>query len=66
MVNNTTQMPCCKCHYAYSRASDANRARDGKSVRRRRVCLKCGTGFVTYEICADEFNLLQAIRKLIK
>jgi transcriptional regulator NrdR family protein len=66
VVSHTTQMPCSKCGYAYSRSNNTNRARDGKSVRRRRVCLKCGADFVTYEIRAEEFNLLQALRKAIK
>ncbi len=47
-------MPCPLCSYAYTKVMHAQQ-RDG-GYRRRRKCLKCEEGFVTYEITARELQ----------
>jgi len=64
-MNTTTQMRCPYCRHAYSKSISTNRSRDGDSSRRQRLCLKCGHNFVTYEITATEYAMLQAIRKVV-
>lgn len=64
-VSNTTQFACVNCGYAYTKASNTNPARSG-GVRRQRVCVKCSKGFVTYEVTAGDYAVLQALRKWTK
>lgn len=45
-------VPCPHCAYAYSRAVHAKPTSAG--YRRRRVCVRCGGGFITYERPARE------------
>lgn len=40
-------MRCLNCHYLDTKVSDSRD--DGRTVRRRRQCLKCGARFTTYE-----------------
>ncbi|MGI9628857.1 MAG: transcriptional regulator NrdR [Longimicrobiales bacterium] len=42
-------MRCPACHSASSKVVDSRTARDGRAVRRRRECLRCGDRFTTYE-----------------
>jgi transcriptional repressor NrdR len=42
-------MLCPKCGSLDDKVIDSRMAKDGASIRRRRVCLDCGTRFTTYE-----------------
>ena len=42
-------MRCPRCGHEEDRVIDSRAVRDGKGVRRRRECLKCGHRFTTYE-----------------
>jgi transcriptional repressor NrdR len=40
---------CPFCHHADDRVVDSRTSREGRAVRRRRECLRCGRRFTTYE-----------------
>lgn len=61
-MNRMTQMRCPKCGYAYSKARSTKRC-DDDSMRRDRICLKCEAMFATYEIPANDYRVLAALRK---
>ena len=42
-------MRCPKCAHLDDKVIDSRSVREGDSIRRRRVCLKCGYRFTTYE-----------------
>jgi transcriptional repressor NrdR len=42
-------MRCPKCGHQDDKVIDSRSARNGASIRRRRVCLGCGHRFTTYE-----------------
>ena len=42
-------MRCPVCDSASSKVVDSRTAREGRAVRRRRECLRCGDRFTTYE-----------------
>lgn len=42
-------MRCPKCGHMNDKVIDSRAARDGNSIRRRRVCLQCDHRFTTYE-----------------
>lgn len=42
-------MYCTKCSSIEDKVIDSRLSKDGRSIRRRRECLKCGTRFTTYE-----------------
>jgi transcriptional repressor NrdR len=42
-------MRCPKCGHIEDRVIDSRGARNGSVIRRRRMCLKCGHRFTTYE-----------------
>lgn len=42
-------MRCPKCGHQEDKVIDSRSARNGASIRRRRVCLGCGNRFTTYE-----------------
>ncbi|NLE66835.1 MAG: transcriptional repressor NrdR [Lentisphaerae bacterium] len=42
-------MRCPKCTFLNDKVIDSREAKDGDVVRRRRVCLKCGYRYTTYE-----------------
>jgi len=42
-------MRCPKCAYQEDKVIDSRSARNGAVIRRRRMCLKCGHRFTTYE-----------------
>lgn len=42
-------MRCPKCAFLNDKVIDSREAKDGDVVRRRRVCLKCGYRYTTYE-----------------
>jgi len=42
-------MKCPYCSHEEDKVVDSRTAQDGRAVRRRRECLKCGKRFTTYE-----------------
>ena len=42
-------MKCVECGYHETKVIDSRLSSDGKSIRRRRECLKCEKRFTTYE-----------------
>lgn len=42
-------MRCPKCTHQEDKVIDSRAARDGAVIRRRRMCLRCGHRFTTYE-----------------
>lgn len=42
-------MRCPFCHHSDDRVVDSRTSREGRAVRRRRECLRCGRRFTTYE-----------------
>lgn len=42
-------MYCSKCSSLEDKVIDSRLSKDGRSIRRRRECLKCGLRFTTYE-----------------
>lgn len=62
-MSKTSQFACVLCGYAYTKATTTNPARSAPDIRRRRMCLKCEEGFVTYEVTAADYAMLQALRK---
>jgi len=42
-------MRCPFCGYKNDKVLDSRESKDGKSIRRRRECLKCSKRFTTYE-----------------
>lgn len=42
-------MQCPKCHYNGSRVVDSRPSDEGRAIRRRRECEKCGYRFTTFE-----------------
>jgi transcriptional regulator NrdR family protein len=65
-VSLTSQFACIHCGYAYTKSTTTNKAKVSPDIRRRRQCLQCLQGFVTYEVTAADYASLQAVRKLIK
>jgi transcriptional regulator NrdR family protein len=65
-VSTTSQFACVHCGYAYTKATNTNKAKIAPDIRRQRSCLQCHRGFVTYEVTAAEYAQLQAVRKLLK
>ncbi len=49
MIPYTTGMRCPKCKNLDTKVIDSRIAEDGKSIRRRRECEKCGARFTTFE-----------------
>lgn len=49
-------MPCEKCGCMESEVKDSRQIKDG--IRRRRVCIKCGERYTTYERTSDEVSPL--------
>ena len=50
-------MHCNNCWYENTRVSDSRTSDNGKMIRRRRYCEKCGNRFTTYEKL-DVFNIV--------
>jgi transcriptional repressor NrdR len=42
-------MRCPFCHHSEDRVVDSRSSREGRAVRRRRECIRCGRRFTTYE-----------------
>lgn len=42
-------MRCPNCHYKNTKVTDSRPIEEGKSIRRRRECEKCGQRFTTFE-----------------
>lgn len=42
-------MRCPSCSYPEDKVVDSRSGREGREIRRRRECLKCGRRFTTYE-----------------
>ncbi len=49
MIPYTRSMRCPKCKNLDTKVIDSRIAEDGKSIRRRRECEKCGARFTTFE-----------------
>ncbi len=46
-------MKCMYCGYEDSKVIDSRSADEGRTIRRRRECIKCGRRFTTYETIED-------------
>ncbi len=46
-------MKCIFCGYEDSKVIDSRSADEGRTIRRRRECIKCGKRFTTYETVED-------------
>jgi transcriptional regulator NrdR family protein len=64
-MNSITQLHCPSCGNTYTKATSTTTARSG-DVRRHRKCTACAKGFVTYEVTAADYALLQSFRKWLK
>lgn len=56
-------MVCQLCGSRKFSVIDSRHNEDG-TVRRRRICKKCGTRFTTFEITMDEYFTLRKIEEL--
>ena len=54
--NGGSNMLCPRCNSSMLKTVDSRPSKE--STRRRRVCLKCGERFSTYEISAERFKEL--------
>ncbi|MDR2779295.1 MAG: transcriptional regulator NrdR [Puniceicoccales bacterium] len=52
------QMKCPKCGHLYSKVTDTRITADMASIRRRRICLRCGHRFFTNEIVCIEYPIV--------
>ncbi|SEQ41657.1 transcriptional repressor NrdR [Ignavigranum ruoffiae] len=55
------KMECPKCQYNNTKVIDSRPTEDGKSIRRRRECTRCGARFNTYE--RVEYSPLLVIKR---
>jgi transcriptional repressor NrdR len=46
-------MRCPYCHQTEDRVVDTRNSREGRAIRRRRECLRCGRRFTTYEYVVE-------------
>jgi len=51
-------LKCPRCHGVEDRVLDSRLVRDGRAIRRRRECLKCGHRFTTYEWVEETMPLV--------
>lgn len=54
-------MRCPKCAYEDTKVLESRSCFEGRSIRRRRMCIKCGYRFTTYE--KEEELILQVHKK---
>ena len=54
-------MRCPFCHHQDDRVVDSRTSREGRAVRRRRECLRCGRRFTTYEYIEE--RTLQVLKR---
>ena len=54
-------MRCPFCHHQDDRVVDSRTSREGRAVRRRRECLRCGRRFTTYEYIEE--RTVQVIKR---
>lgn len=54
-------MRCPVCHHVEDRVVDSRTSREGRAVRRRRECLRCGRRFTTYEYVEE--RPLQVVKR---
>ena len=53
-------MRCPKCGNQDDKVLDSRSSREGRAIRRRRECLRCGARFTTYEeIVRDELRVIK-------
>jgi len=52
-------MRCPFCHHQDDRVVDSRTSREGRAVRRRRECLRCGRRFTTYEYIEERTVVVQ-------
>ena len=55
------KLECPKCQYNNTKVIDSRPTEDGKSIRRRRECTRCGARFNTYE--RVEYSPLLVIKR---
>lgn len=46
-------MKCVFCGFEDSKVIDSRSAEEGRSIRRRRECIRCGKRFTTYEVVEE-------------
>jgi ribosomal protein S27AE len=63
MANNFNAFACTSCGYAQTKTLNTTTARSGVDMRRSRRCPSCDTGFITYEVTAADYAILQALRR---
>lgn len=56
-------MVCQLCGSNKTSVIDSRHNEDG-TVRRRRICKKCGTRFTTFEVVMDEYYMLRKLEEL--
>ena len=54
-------MRCPFCHHLEDRVVDSRASREGRAVRRRRECIRCGRRFTTYEYIEE--RPLQVVKR---
>jgi transcriptional repressor NrdR len=54
-------MRCPYCHHTDDRVVDSRTSREGRAVRRRRECIRCGRRFTTYEYIEE--RPLQVVKR---
>jgi transcriptional repressor NrdR len=54
-------MRCPYCHHSDDRVVDSRTSREGRAVRRRRECIRCGRRFTTYEYIEE--RPLQVVKR---
>lgn len=63
-------MSCPHCTSTNVRVTDSRPVDQGASVRRRRICIRCGHKWITFEIDADQLpednRTLARVRKARK
>lgn len=52
-------MKCPVCHYKETKVVDSRLSAEGKSIRRRRECLKCQKRFTTYEYIEQHLMVIK-------
>ena len=63
MNSFSSMLGCPACGLGPNKITGCTPARSGVDIRRKRTCVKCSTGWVTYEVTAADYAMLQALRK---
>lgn len=62
-MNTYNAFTCIHCGYGQTKTNTTTKAKSGVDMRRSRSCPSCSRGFVTYEVTAADYAILQALRK---